>query len=134
MVGMNGHFANALAAIFMACGQDVAQVVNASVGTTICEITSSGDLLMTLKLPNIIIGTIGGGTMAGTAKECLEVLGCAGSAKAEKFAEIIGATLLGGEVAIGAAMASGSFVKAHMSRRNISSHPISMSKHTGDQN
>ncbi len=126
MVGINCHIANALAAVFIACGQDVAQIVNASVGTIICELTSDEDLCMTLKLPNIIIGTVGGGTMTGTAKECLEVVGCSGSGKSKKFAEIIGATLLAGEISLLAAMASGNFVKAHINKRNatISSTPV----------
>ena len=75
---------------------------------------------MSLKLPNILIGTVGGGTMSGTAKECLEILGCAGPERVRKFAEIIGAALLAGEIAIGAAITSNNFVKAHMknNRRN----------------
>lgn len=120
MVGMNGHIANALAALYIACGQDVAQTVNASIGLTICELTPEGDLTMSLKLPNIVVGTVGGGTMVGTARECLDMLGCLGTGKSRKFAEIIGAALLAGEVAIGAAMSSGTFVKAHIKKRNAS--------------
>jgi len=123
MVGINGHFANALAAVFMACGQDVAQTVNASSGVNICEITGQGDLRMTLKLPNIVIGTVGGGTSTETAKECLEMLGCYGEGKARKLAEIIGATLLAGEIAIMAAFSSGNFVRAHINRRGASQKP-----------
>ena len=120
MIGMNGHIANGIAAIFLACGQDVAQTVSASIGMTICELTADGELRMSLKLPNILIGTVGGGTMSGTAKECLEILGCAGPERVRKFAEIIGAALLAGEIAIGAAITSNNFVKAHMknNRRN----------------
>jgi hydroxymethylglutaryl-CoA reductase (NADPH) len=124
MVGINCHFANAIAAMFMACGQDVAQTVNAGMGTTICESTADGALRLSLKLPNILIGTVGGGTMTGTAKECLEILGCSGPDRARKFAEIIGATLLAGEVSILAALSSGNFAKAHLNRRNASKSGI----------
>jgi hydroxymethylglutaryl-CoA reductase (NADPH) len=120
MMSFNCHFANALAALYIACGQDVAQIVNASVGITHSELTAAGGFRVSLRLPGIIIGTVGGGTMSGTAKECLELLGCSGSNKSLKFAEIIGATLLAGEVAIGAAIASNTFIKAHIRRRNAS--------------
>lgn len=131
MMGVNGHFANAIAAVFMACGQDVAQTVNASMGITTCELTESGDLLMSLKLPSILVGTVGGGTMTGTAKECLEILGCAGPDRAKKFAEILGATLLAGEIAIGSAIIGGNFIAAHMKKRSASSPQISPQRHTG---
>jgi hydroxymethylglutaryl-CoA reductase (NADPH) len=108
----------------MACGQDVAQTVNAGMGTTICESATDGALRLSLKLPNILIGTVGGGAMTGTAKECLEILGCAGPDRARKFAEIIGATLLAGEVSILAALSSGNFAKAHLNRRNASRSDI----------
>lgn len=120
MMSFNCHFANALAALYIACGQDVAQIVNASVGITHSELTATGGFRVSLRLPGIIVGTIGGGTMSGTAKECLELLGCSGPNKALKFAEIIGATLLAGEVAIGAAIASNTFISAHIKRRNAS--------------
>lgn len=119
MVGMNGHYANALAATYIACGQDVAQIVNASIGITICELTNCGELKMSLKLPNLILGTVGGGTNAGTASECLKILGCAGSNAVYKFAEIIGATLIAGEIAIGATMTNGNFHKAHLKKRSV---------------
>jgi hydroxymethylglutaryl-CoA reductase (NADPH) len=134
MVGMNGHFANALAATFIACGQDAAQVVNASIGMTLCELTTDGNLSMSLKLPNMIVGTVGGGTTTGTAKECLEILGCAGPDRALKFAEIIGATLLAGEIAIGAAMTNGNFEKAHKKKRSLSTFPAVMQDNGGVQN
>src|SRR5437016_5045003 len=59
------------------------------------------------------VGTVGGGTGLGTGRECLELLGCAGAGKARKFAEIVAATLLAGELSMGAAIASGEFVQAH---------------------
>jgi hydroxymethylglutaryl-CoA reductase (NADPH) len=112
-VGYNGHFANGLAAIFIACGQDVANIVNAAVGITNFEVDHGGDLYASVTLPSLTVATVGGGTALGTSRECLEVLGCVGSGRAAKFAEIIAATLLAGELSMGAALASGEFVAAH---------------------
>ncbi|MGM0568854.1 MAG: hydroxymethylglutaryl-CoA reductase, partial [Elusimicrobiota bacterium] len=117
MLGINAHYANGIAAIFIACGQDVAHVSNASVGITSYEITEAGDLYVSIKLPNIIIGTIGGGTALGTQKECLEILGCYGEGKAKKFAEIIGVTLLAGELGICAGITSEHFLDPHKRAR-----------------
>ena len=112
-VGYNGHYANGLAAIFIACGQDVANIVNASVGITDFEATPEGDLYASVTLPSLTVATVGGGTQLGTSRECLEMLGCAGAGRAAKFAEIVAATLLAGELSMGAAIASGEFVQAH---------------------
>ena len=64
-------------------------------------------------LPSLTVATVGGGTGLGTARECLEMLGCAGGGHATKLAEIVAATLLAGELSMGAAIASGEFVQAH---------------------
>ncbi|MBC8029056.1 MAG: hydroxymethylglutaryl-CoA reductase [Pyrinomonadaceae bacterium] len=112
-IGYNGHIANGLAAIFIACGQDVANVVNSAVGITNFEVDGDGNLYASVTLPSLTVATVGGGTGLGTSRECLEVLGCVGSGQATKFAEIIAATLLAGELSMGAALASGEFVAAH---------------------
>jgi hydroxymethylglutaryl-CoA reductase (NADPH) len=112
-VGYNGHYANGLAAVFIACGQDVANVVNSSVGITNFEVTGEGDLYASVTLPSLTVATVGGGTQLGTSRECLELLGCAGAGHAPKLAEIVAATLLAGELSMGAAIASGEFVQAH---------------------
>ena len=112
-LGYNGHYANGLAAIFIACGQDVANVANSAVGITTFEPAGDGDLYASVTLPSLTVGTVGGGTGGGTARECLEVLGCAGAGKARKLAEIVAATLLAGELSMGAAIASGEFTAAH---------------------
>lgn len=117
MLGVNAHYANGLAAIFIACGQDAAHVANACVGITLYEVTELGDLYISLKLPNIIVGTVGGGTALGTQRECLEMIGCYGKEKAKKFAEIIGATLLAGEIGICAGITSGYFQEPHKRAR-----------------
>jgi hydroxymethylglutaryl-CoA reductase (NADPH) len=112
-IGYNGHYANGLAAIFIACGQDVANVANSAVGITNFEVTEDGDLYASVTLPSLTVATVGGGTGLGTSRECLEMLGCAGRGGAPKFAEIIAATILSGELSMGAAIASEEFVQAH---------------------
>jgi hydroxymethylglutaryl-CoA reductase (NADPH) len=111
--GYNGHAANGLTALLIACGQDVANVTNASVGLTHLEETDEGDLYASVTLPSLTVATVGGGTGWGTSAECLDMLGCRGAGHAKKFAEIAAATVLAGELSFGAALASGEFVKAH---------------------
>ena len=112
-IGVNGHFANGLAAIFLACGQDVACVAEAAVGMTRFELTAEGDLYACVTLPGLIVGTIGGGTWLPTQRECLQMLGCSGEGGARAFAEICAAMILGGELSIVGAIAGGHFAKAH---------------------
>lgn len=119
MIGINAHFANALAAIYIACGQDVAQIVNASIGIVTLSAVNDGDLYMSAKLPNLVVATVGGGTNLPTQSECLKIMGCHGDGCAKKFAEIIAATLLAGELSIYAALARGRFIQAHMQKRML---------------
>lgn len=112
-VGAQGHYANGLAAIFIATGQDVACVSEAAVGITRMEVTENGSLYASITLPNLIVGTVGGGTALPTQKECLQMMDCYGEGKAKKFAEIIGAVLLAGELSIAAALSAGHFSSAH---------------------
>ena len=112
-VGFNAQYANGLAAIFIACGQDVANVANAAVGVTDFEAIGDGDLHVSVTLPSLTVATVGGGTALGTSRECLSLIGCSGSGHARKFAEIVAATLLAGEISMAAAIASGEFVDAH---------------------
>lgn len=112
-IGFNAHYANGLAAIFIACGQDVANVANAAVGVTDYELTAEGDLYASVTLPALTVATIGGGTMLGTSVECLRMLGCAGAGRAPKFAEIVASAILAGELSMAGAIASGEFVSAH---------------------
>ena len=112
-LGAQGHFANGLAALFLATGQDVACVAEAAMGITRMEMDKSGDLYASVTLPNLIVGTVGGGTGLPTQAYCLELMACKGHGKANKFAEICAALLLAGELSIAAALAEGHFVKAH---------------------
>ena len=112
-IGMQGHVANGLTALFIACGQDVACVSEAAVGLTRFDVKDNGDLYLSLTLPTVIVGTVGGGTHLPTAHECLAMLGCVGTGHARKFAEICGATALAGELSIAGALAAGEFSAAH---------------------
>lgn len=112
-IGYNGHYANGLTALFIATGQDVANVANAAVGVTSFEATAEGDLHAAVNLPSLTVATVGGGTGLGTSRECLAMLGCAGAGKAAKLAEIAAATVLAGELSMGAAIAAGDFVAGH---------------------
>ncbi|MES6392366.1 hypothetical protein U6V80_12160, partial [Cutibacterium acnes] len=71
------------------------------------------DLYYSITLPSLIVATFGGGTNLPTQRECLEVLGCYGKDKAYKLAEIIAATVLCGELSLGAAVVAGHWVDAH---------------------
>ena len=116
-LGMNAHFANGLAAIYIACGQDVAQVVNASIAFIDHRADAEGDLYVVARLPNLVVATVGGGTGLPTQRECLELLDCRGDGTAPKFAEIVAATLVAGDLAIAAALANGRFIEAHRQNR-----------------
>lgn len=112
-IGLQGHVANGLTALFLACGQDVACVSEAYVGITRIEVNRDGDLYITVTLPSLVVGTVGGGTALPTQQECLNILQCSGRGSARKFAEICGAVALAGELSIAAALASGQFSNAH---------------------
>lgn len=112
-IGMQGHVANGLTALFLACGQDVACVSEVAIGLTRFDVTSEGDLYLSLTLPTVIVGTVGGGTHLPTARECLAMLGCEGPGHARKLAEICGAVALAGELSIAGALAAGEFTAAH---------------------
>lgn len=111
-VGSNGMVANGLAAIFIATGQDVANVANAACAVT--DLKSSEDgLHAAVTLPALTVATVGGGTGLATQRECREMLGCSGDGHARKFAEIVVASLLAGEISMAAAIATGEFAAAH---------------------
>ncbi len=112
-LGYCGQYANGLTALFIACGQDVANVANSAVGITSFAVNEEGDLEASVTLPALSVATVGGGTALGTSRECLEMLGCFGTGGAAKLAEIVAATLLAGELSMGAAIAAGELVAAH---------------------
>jgi hydroxymethylglutaryl-CoA reductase (NADPH) len=112
-IGAHGHYANGLAALLLATGQDVACVAESAIGITRMEVTDDGSLYASVTLPNLIVGTVGGGTGLPTQRECLEMMDCFGPGKARKLAEICGAVVLAGELSIAAALAAGHFSSAH---------------------
>jgi len=105
--------ANALAAVLLACGQDVAYVTECATGYLEFETTSSGDLYACAVLPSLLVGTVGGGSGQGTAAECLDLLGVRGEGGANLFAEILAATVLAGDLSLLASFCSHEFVGAH---------------------
>ncbi len=113
-VNNNGcHAANAITAIFIATGQDVANVAESSAGIVYTELTPEKDLYMSITLPSLIVATVGGGTGLPTQRESLEVMGCAGVGKVMKFAEIVAGTVLAGEISLAAAISSLDWVSSH---------------------
>jgi hydroxymethylglutaryl-CoA reductase (NADPH) len=77
------------------------------------EMTQDGGLYVSVTLPSLVVGTVGGGTSLPTQRECLELLDCYGAGKARKFAEICGAVVIAGEISIAAAISAGHFSAAH---------------------
>lgn len=107
------HAANALAALFIATGQDVANVAESSASIVYCELQDDGDLYLSVTLPSLIVATHGGGTGLPTQRECLEVMGCHGAGKVRKLAEIVAGAVLAGELSLAAAIASREWVSSH---------------------
>jgi hydroxymethylglutaryl-CoA reductase (NADPH) len=112
-IGVQGHYANGLAALFIACGQDAACVAESAVGVTRFEVTETDALYAAVTLPNLIVGTVGGGTSLPSQRACLEILGLAGTGHAQAFAEVCAALLLAGELSIIGALCSDEFARAH---------------------
>ena len=107
------HSANGITAIFIATGQDVANVSESSAGIIYSELTPEKDLYLSFTIPSLIIATYGGGTGLATQQECLRVLGCVGKGKVNKLAEIIAGVVLAGEISLGAAISSSDWVSSH---------------------
>lgn len=115
-IGVQGHYANGLAAVYIACGQDAACVAESAVGVTRFEVLAqeAGDALYaSVTLPNLVVGTVGGGTGLPTQKACLEILGLSGPGHAQALAEVCAALALAGELSITGALAAGEFARAH---------------------
>jgi hydroxymethylglutaryl-CoA reductase (NADPH) len=112
-LGVHGHYANGLAALYLACGQDVACVAESAVGVTRFEIAAGGELYASVTLPNIMVGTVGGGTGLPSQRAGLDILGLAGPDKARAFAEVCAGLCLAGELSIIGAICSGNFSRAH---------------------
>jgi len=115
-IGVQGHYANGLAAVYLACGQDVACVAESAVGVTRFEEREDGALYASVTLPNLVVGTVGGGTGLPTQRACLDLLALPEPGSANALAEVCAALALGGELSIVGALVAGHFTSAHQSR------------------
>lgn len=107
------HSANGITAMFIATGQDVANVSESSAGIIHSEVTKDGDLYISMTIPSLIIATYGGGTGLATQRECLEMMDCFGRDRVYKLAEIIGGVVLAGEISLASAISSSDWVSSH---------------------
>jgi hydroxymethylglutaryl-CoA reductase (NADPH) len=107
------HAANGLTAMFIATGQDVANVSEAHAGVSYTQLLPDGNYYWSITLPALIVASYGGGTGLATQRECLEMLGCYGSGNVHKFAEICAAVVLAGETSLSSAVLAGDWVTSH---------------------
>ena len=107
------HSPNGITAIFIATGQDVANVAESSAAVFYSEIDDNGDLYLSITIPSLIVATFGGGTGIGTQKECLKMMDCYGDNRVYKFAEIIAGVVMAGEISLAAAISSSDWVSSH---------------------
>jgi hydroxymethylglutaryl-CoA reductase (NADPH) len=107
------HAANGLTAMFIATGQDVANISESHAGVVYNQLLDNGDLYWSITLTSLIVATYGGGTGLPTQRECLEVLGCYGNGKSSKFAEICAGVVLAGETSLSSAILAGDWVSSH---------------------
>jgi len=113
-VNNNGsHSANGITAMFIATGQDAANVAESSAAFVHAELRADGDYYYSVTIPSLIVATYGGGTALATQRECLELLGSYGKGNVQKFAEIVAATVLCGELSLGSAIVAEEWVTAH---------------------
>lgn len=112
-LGIQGHYANVLAALYISCGQDPACVAESAVGVTRMEVDRDGNLYASVTLPSIMVGTVGGGTSLPTQRACLELMGLSGPGHARALAEVCGALALAGEISLTSAICANEFVRAH---------------------
>ncbi|GAC14628.1 hydroxymethylglutaryl-CoA reductase [Aliiglaciecola lipolytica] len=107
------HSANGIASLYIATGQDEANVVESHAGMLSHQLLDNGDFYLAVTLPSLIVATFGGGTGLPTQNECLQLLGCVGKDKANKFAEIVAATVLAGDISLACAVIAGHWVSSH---------------------
>ncbi len=113
-VNNNGaHSANGITALFIATGQDAANVAESSAAFVYAELRENGDYYYSVTIPSLIVATYGGGTGLATQRECLELLGCYGAGQVRKLTEIVAATVLCGELSLGSAIVAEEWVDAH---------------------
>jgi hydroxymethylglutaryl-CoA reductase (NADPH) len=113
-LGAQAHYANGLAAFYIATGQDAACVAESSVGFTRME-RRGDDLFVSVTLPNVLVGSVGGGTRLPSQSAALELLGLKGAGHGTALAEVAATICLCGELSIMGAIAAGHFTRAHQS-------------------
>ncbi|GJJ10499.1 hypothetical protein Clacol_004725 [Clathrus columnatus] len=129
--GFNAHAANIVTALFLATGQDPAQNVESSNCLTQMEATNNNqDLLITITMPSIEVGTVGGGTVLAPQQSILEMLGIRGAhhttpgMNAQQLARIVCAAVMAGELSLMSALAAGHLIRAHlMHNRSVPATP-----------
>jgi len=125
--GYNAHAANIVTAIFLATGQDVAQNVESSNCITTMDRTDDGDLYISVTMPSIEVGTVGGGTFLPAQSSCLNIMKIKGPSPstpgehADQLAKIVCATVLAGELSLMSALAAGHLMKSHLKYNRKSS-------------
>ena len=107
------HFANGLTAMFIATGQDVANIAESSAGISYSELKPNGDYYFSVTIPSLIVATYGGGTALPSQRECLEIMDCYGVGKVHKLAEIMAAVVLCGEISLASAIVANEWVSSH---------------------
>lgn len=107
------HSPNGITAMFIATGQDVANVAESSAGIVYTDLSPDGSLYLSITIPSLIVATHGGGTGLPTQRECLDILGCTGRGKVHKFAEIVAGVVLAGEISLASAISSLDWVSSH---------------------
>lgn len=112
-LGFNAHYANVVAAVFAATGQDLAHVVEGSLGVTTGEVLTNGDLYFSIYLPSLMCGTVGGGTHLPAQQEALKIMGVKGAGDSIKYAQILGSAILAVELSLMASLAEGTLARAH---------------------
>lgn len=112
-INNGAHSPNGITAMFIACGQDVANVAESSAAFTYGDLDEEGNYYISITIPSLIVATYGGGTALPTQRECLELMDCYGEGKAHRLAEIVGATVLAGEISLASAVLAGDWVSSH---------------------
>lgn len=115
-MGFNAHYANVVAAVFIATGQDPAHAVEGSIGITSASVVNTHDLYLSVYLPDLLVGTVGGGTRLDTQREALSLMGVGAGDQGEakvRLAEAIGGAVLAGEVSLLSSLGEGSLARAH---------------------
>ncbi len=109
-MGYNAHFANVVAAFFAATGQDLAHISEGALGVTYAEVLENGDLYFSVYLPDILLGTVGGGTKLKAQTEARAITNAKTS---QELGEVLGAAVLAGELSLIASIAEGTLSKTH---------------------